>query len=107
MGWRPPNRWPSAARIGLTLQESFRVLTGEPGLGPADEYTRRYVAHADRVMTGMTTVYEPAAAVLATMRTRGVRHGHRVHQVPLPDRVDSRALGAGGGRRRDRRRRET
>jgi phosphoglycolate phosphatase len=59
--------------IGLTLQESFRVLTGETDPEPADEYTRRYVAHADRVMTAMTTVYEPAAAVLATMRTRGIR----------------------------------
>jgi phosphoglycolate phosphatase len=65
---------PAAIRrtIGLTLQESFRVLTGDAAPGPADEYTRCYVAHADRVMTAMTRVYEPAAGVLATMRARGV-----------------------------------
>jgi len=73
MGLAPAEPLAIRRTIGLTLQESFRVLTGEPASGPADEYTRRYVAHADRVMTGMTTVYEPAAAVLATMRTRGVR----------------------------------
>ena len=81
---------PSAIRrtIGLTLQESFRVLAGAADLSAvalakaeaapydwaaaAEEYTRRYVAHADVVMTAMTTVYPPAVSVLATMRARGV-----------------------------------
>lgn len=65
---------PSAIRrtIGLTLQDSFRALTLDPAPARADEYTRCYVAHADRVMTAMTTVYEPAAHVLAWMRARGV-----------------------------------
>jgi len=65
---------PAAIRrtIGLTLQESFRVLTGETGPARAEEYRRRYVAHADEVMTGMTTVYPPAAAVLAAIRSRGL-----------------------------------
>lgn len=72
MGLLPAS--PAAIRrtIGLTLQESFRVLTGDPAPGRADEYTRCYVAHADRVMTAMTTVYEPAGHVLASMRARGV-----------------------------------
>jgi len=71
--WRAPLQSGSfKERIGLTLQESFRVLTGDPAAEPADEYTRRYVAHADQVMTAMTRVYAPAAGVLATMRARGV-----------------------------------
>ena len=76
MGLTPAD--PSAIRrtIGLTLQESFRVLIGgaeaAPSCDAAEEYTRCYVAHADRVMTAMTTVYPPAAGVLATMRARGV-----------------------------------
>ena len=69
----PPAEPPAIRRtIGLTLQQSFRQLTGDDGTERAEEYTRCYVAHADRVMTGMTTVYEPAAAVLGTMRARGV-----------------------------------
>lgn len=75
-----PPAEPAAIRrtIGLTLQESFRVLTGGAEAPPydckdaAEEYTRRYVAHADVVMTAMTSVYPPAASVLATMRARGV-----------------------------------
>lgn len=72
MGLLPAS--PAAIRrtIGLTLQESFRVLTLDPAAARADEYTRCYVAHADRVMTAMTTVYEPAGRVLASMRSRGV-----------------------------------
>ena len=44
MGLQPAE--PSAIRrtIGLTLQESFRVLTGEAAPEPAEEYTHRYVA---------------------------------------------------------------
>jgi phosphoglycolate phosphatase len=72
MGLTPAEPRAIRRTIGLTLQDSFRVLTGDQAPGPAGEYTRCYVAHADRVMTAMTTVYEPAAAVLATMRARGV-----------------------------------
>ena len=57
--------------IGLTLQHSFRELTGEQNDERAEEYTRCYVAHADRVMTAMTTVYDVSTAVLATWRVRG------------------------------------
>ena len=65
---------PAAIRrtIGLTLQASFRVLTGEPSAERAEDYRRCYVAHADQVMTAMTSVYPPAAAVLATVRSRGL-----------------------------------
>ena len=76
MGLTPADPRAIRRTIGLTLQDSFRVLTGgaeaPPNDDAAEEYTRCYVAHADRVMTGMTTVYEPAAAVLAMMRSRGV-----------------------------------
>ena len=78
MGLRPAEASAIRRTIGLTLQESFRVLVGEAEAAPsyleaaADEYTRRYVAHADVVMTAMTTVYPPAVSVLATMRARGV-----------------------------------
>jgi phosphoglycolate phosphatase len=78
MGLQPAE--PSAIRrtIGLTLQDSFRVLVGaaearpHDGEAAAEEYTRRYVAHADVVMTAMTSVYPPAVSVLAAMRARGV-----------------------------------
>jgi phosphoglycolate phosphatase len=78
MGLEPADSRAIRRTIGLTLQEAFRVLTGgaEPSAygqdEAAEEYRRCYVAHADRVMTAMTTVYEPAAGVLATLRARGV-----------------------------------
>jgi phosphoglycolate phosphatase len=78
MGLEPAEPRAIRRTIGLTLQDSFRVLTGATKATPhdqgdaAEEYTRRYVGHADRVMTAMTTVYPLAATVLATMRARGV-----------------------------------
>jgi phosphoglycolate phosphatase len=78
MGLEPAEPRAIRRTIGLTLQDSFRVLTGGAEARPydqgdaAEEYTRRYVGHADQVMTAMTTVYPPAATVLATMRARGV-----------------------------------
>jgi phosphoglycolate phosphatase len=78
MGLEPAPPASIRRTIGLTLQESFRVLIGGAEARPCDpeaaaeEYTRRYVAHADRVMTAMTSVYAPAPGVLAAMRERGV-----------------------------------
>ena len=72
MGLEPADPRAIRRTIGLTLQESFGVLTGDLAAEHAEDYTRRYVAHADCVMTAMTTVYAPAASVLATMRARGV-----------------------------------
>ena len=65
---------PAAIRrtIGLTLQESFRVLTSDGDQAQAEEYRTRYVAHADRVMAGMTSLYPHSASVLAQVRTRGL-----------------------------------
>ena len=72
MGLAPAEPLAIRRTIGLTLQDSFCVLTGREAPELAEEYRRCYVAHADHVMTAMTTVYEPAAGVLATMRARGV-----------------------------------
>jgi phosphoglycolate phosphatase len=78
MGLEPAEPRAIRRTIGLTLQESFRVLVGGAGAArfdgndAAERYTRCYVAHADRIMTAMTTVYPPAATVLATMRARGI-----------------------------------
>ena len=78
MGLEPADPRAIRRTIGLTLQESFRQLVGGAEAPPhedAEEYRRCYVAHADRVMTAMTSVYPPAATVLAAMRARGVATG--------------------------------
>ena len=74
--------------IGLTLQESFRRLTGNADPERGEDYRRCYVAHADQVMTPMTTVYPPAADVLATVRSRGLgsaivstKYRYRIEQI--------------------------
>ena len=61
--------------IGLSLQESFHVLTGEATPERAEAYRRGYVARADEVMNGMTSMYPHLAAVLSAMRARRLATG--------------------------------
>ena len=86
---------PAAIRrtIGLTLERSFHVLTGETSAARAEDYRRQYVAHADQVMTAMTTVYPPASAVLATMRARGL--GTAIVSTKYRYRIESILASAG------------
>ncbi len=72
LGLVPPDAAAIRRTIGVTLQQSFHTLTGDDSPVRAEEYRCRYVAHADVLMSEMTTVYEPAGAVLASMRSRGV-----------------------------------
>lgn len=72
MGIEPAPAADIRRTIGLTLQHSFRALTGHDDPEAAEEYRRRYVAHADEVMTGMTRLYPRSEEVLSAVRRRGL-----------------------------------
>jgi len=72
MGLEPALAAAIRRTIGLTLQESFHVLTSDSDPDRGEEYRRRYVAHADSAMTAMTSLYPHSASVLANVRTRGL-----------------------------------
>src|SRR5689334_224772 len=59
--------------IGLTLPRAFRELTGIQDPPLEAEFSRRFVAHADRVMVLQTHVYPAVPSVLASLRASGVR----------------------------------
>jgi phosphoglycolate phosphatase len=59
--------------IGLTLPQAFRELTGADDPLLAAEFSKRFVAHADGVMVLHTHVYPAVPALLASLRSRGVR----------------------------------
>ena len=60
------------ATIGLSLEASFRELTGDPSLDAAATFARSFHAHADELMEGATVIYPPVTATLADLRQRGL-----------------------------------
>lgn len=61
--------------IGLSLARTFQALTGldDPALAAA--FTERFVAHADQVMHGLTTVYPWVAETVRALRAWDCRLG--------------------------------
>jgi phosphoglycolate phosphatase len=63
------------ATIGLSLPHTLQALTGIVDEALATAFTRRFVAHADQVMHGLTLLYPWVAETVATLRTAGHRLG--------------------------------
>jgi phosphoglycolate phosphatase len=63
------------ATIGLSLPHTFQTLTGIADTALATDFTRRFVAHADQVMHGLTLLYPWVAETVATLREAGHRLG--------------------------------
>ena len=63
------------ATIGLSLAHTLQTLTGIVDPGTAAEFTRRFVAHADLVMNGLTTMYPWVPETVSTLRATGCRLG--------------------------------
>jgi phosphoglycolate phosphatase len=63
------------ATVGLTLEETFRELTGRSDALIASRFTKLFHEHAEHVMEASTTIYEDAYPVLRKLRTAGIGTG--------------------------------
>lgn len=63
------------ATIGLSLPHTLQYLTGIEAPEVAEEFTRQFVAHADRVMNALTTLYPWAPETISVLRAAGCRLG--------------------------------
>jgi phosphoglycolate phosphatase len=63
------------ATLGLSLPHTLQALTGIADAVIATEFTRRFVAHADQVMHGLTLLYPWVAETVQTLRAAGHRLG--------------------------------
>lgn len=61
--------------IGMTLQNSFKVLTGENNSDKISIYVKEYVKTADGCMTDNTVLFPETAEVLETLKENGVKLG--------------------------------
>lgn len=72
---------PSAAEdairrtIGLSLEETFRVLTRNADPAAAKGFAALFVARADEVMVSLTSLFPEAAPTLSQLRRRGPKTG--------------------------------
>ncbi|WP_186200487.1 HAD family hydrolase [Burkholderia gladioli] len=88
MGQAVPPRERIEDSIGLTLEQTFAFLTGNQDAALAASYRSRFVAHADRVMVGMTRFYPDAVALLAELHARRIpvaivstKYRYRIEQI--------------------------
>ena len=63
------------ATIGLSLPHTLQALTGIADPAIATAFTRRFVAHADQVMHGLTLLYPWVAETVLALRAAGQRLG--------------------------------
>ena len=63
------------ATIGLSLPHTLQALTGIADPAIATAFTRRFVAHADQVMHGLTLLYPWVAETVLVLRAAGQRLG--------------------------------
>jgi phosphoglycolate phosphatase len=63
------------ATIGLSMAHTLRQLTGREDPALVATFTERFVAHADQVMHGLTTLYPWVAETVQTLRARSCRLG--------------------------------
>ena len=76
------------ATIGLSLPQTLTALSGVTDSALTAEFTRRFVAHADRVMNKLTTIYPWVPETVRHLRERGTRLGivsskyrYRIEQI--------------------------
>lgn len=73
MGYPPCETEAIRRTIGLTLPETFRVLTGVQDPAEGQRYADYFHEMAAQVMTGSTELYPDALRVLADLKARGCR----------------------------------
>lgn len=61
--------------IGMTLENSFSILTGETDKNELSIYVKEYISMADLCMTDNTVLFPETANVLMTLKQNGVKIG--------------------------------
>jgi phosphoglycolate phosphatase len=73
MGLPVPTFEAAGRTIGTPLPLAYVELYGAGAAGKAEEYVKLYQAHADEVMTGLTTMLPGAADALEALQDAGLR----------------------------------
>ncbi len=75
LGHNPKGRETVRKTIGLSLEETYRALTGDGSKGQAAKFAAYFREQADRVMTENTELFPDAMGLLQELKTCGIRAG--------------------------------
>jgi len=73
LGFQPAEPEVVRRTVGLSLKESFRLLTGSDDISLATAYSQRFVERADQVMEQLTRLYAEVPGTLEELRRRRIR----------------------------------
>jgi len=75
LGCPPAERDRALGTIGLSLEETFRNLTGEDDSARAVMFKRKFLERADEVMIRDTQIFPEVREILEKLKARGIRLG--------------------------------
>ncbi len=75
LGFPSPTREQVLETIGLSLAQTFRLLTGRTDTDLERQFEHRFHICADQIMDRATHIYDPVLAVMHTLRTAHIRTG--------------------------------
>ena len=70
LGLPPKDAGEICPTIGLSLPESFQILTGNNSNSMAEQFTRLFVSRADEIMANMTVVYDTVPETLHHLKSQ-------------------------------------
>lgn len=73
MGYEPAEREAIRKTIGLSLPETYQVLTGDKDLEKGETFRQYFVKKADEIMTKNSELYPDARKILEYLKQNGVR----------------------------------
>lgn len=73
LGYEPAEREAIRRTIGLSLPETYQVLTGDKDLEKGEEFRKYFVKKADEIMTDNSELYPDARKILEYLKQNGVR----------------------------------
>lgn len=73
MGYEPAEREEIRKTIGLSLPETYTVLTGDKKRKKGEEFRSYFVEKADEIMTGSSDLYPDAREILEYLKQEGVK----------------------------------
>lgn len=75
LGHGPMEREAVRRTIGLSLEETYRALTGDSSEGQAEKFAAYFREQADKVMVENTELFKDTMDLLRALRKRGIRAG--------------------------------
>lgn len=73
LGYEPAEREAIRRTIGLSLPETYQVLTGDKDLEKGEAFRQYFVKKADEIMTKNSELYPDARKILEYLKQNGVR----------------------------------